>query len=55
MRGKMHAFSSFRDVLAEQMLSAMPELKEDVEKVLAATGGRGPGNGNEGFGPRPET
>jgi mediator of RNA polymerase II transcription subunit 10 len=54
MRGKMHAFASFRDILAEQMLSAMPELKEDVEKVLAATGGKRPGNGNEASGSRPE-
>lgn len=39
MRGKQSAFASFRDVLAEQMSSAMPELREDVAKVLEATGG----------------
>lgn len=39
MRGKQTAFASFRDVLAEQMSSAMPELREDVAKVLEATGG----------------
>ncbi|KAH6606836.1 hypothetical protein Trco_005989 [Trichoderma cornu-damae] len=39
MRGKMNAFGSLRDVLAEQMCSAMPELREDVARVLEATGG----------------
>lgn len=39
MRGKQSAFASFRDILAEQMSSAMPELREDVAKVLEATGG----------------
>ncbi|KAK5989913.1 Mediator of RNA polymerase II transcription subunit 10 [Cladobotryum mycophilum] len=41
MRGKMNAFASFRDVLAEQMSTAMPELREDVARVLEATGGSG--------------
>jgi mediator of RNA polymerase II transcription subunit 10 len=56
-RGKMGAFASFRDILAEQMLSAMPELKEDVEKVLAATtpAASDAGNGNGADGPRPES
>ncbi|EOO04144.1 putative mediator of rna polymerase ii transcription subunit 10 protein [Phaeoacremonium minimum UCRPA7] len=39
MRGKMHAFSGFRDVLAEQIAAGMPELKEDVAKVVTSTGG----------------
>lgn len=39
MRGKVNAFASFRDVLAEQMASAMPELRDDVARVLEATGG----------------
>ncbi len=39
MRGKMHAFGSFRDVLAQNMTTAMPELKDDVDRVLEATGG----------------
>ncbi|CAM1505286.1 Fc.00g109230.m01.CDS01 [Cosmosporella sp. VM-42] len=41
MRGKMNAFGTFRDVLAEQMSAAMPELREDVAKVVEATGGKG--------------
>jgi len=40
MKGKMEAFMSFRDVLAEEMERAMPELKEDVERVLEETGGK---------------
>ena len=40
MKGKMEAFSSFRDILATEMGKAMPELREDVGKVLEATGGK---------------
>lgn len=40
MRGKMNAFGTFRDVLAEQMNAAMPELRDDVAKVMEATGGK---------------
>ncbi|KOS19270.1 Mediator of RNA polymerase II transcription subunit 10 [Escovopsis weberi] len=39
VRGKRRAFASFRDVLAEQMAAAMPELRDDVARVLEATGG----------------
>ncbi|KAK3995962.1 mediator complex, subunit Med10 [Cladorrhinum sp. PSN332] len=39
-RGKSHAFRDFRDVLAGEMMVALPELKEDVERVLDATGGQ---------------
>ncbi|KAB5516920.1 transcription factor subunit Med10 of mediator complex-domain-containing protein [Coniochaeta sp. 2T2.1] len=39
-RGKEMAFTKFRDVLAEEMGRAMPELKQDVERVVEATGGR---------------
>ncbi|KAI0602887.1 mediator complex, subunit Med10 [Biscogniauxia sp. FL1348] len=39
MRGKQNAFASFRDVLAGEMEKAMPELREDVARVLSATGG----------------
>jgi mediator of RNA polymerase II transcription subunit 10 len=51
MRGKMNAFGNFRDVLAEQMNAAMPELREDVARVVEATGGRaGEVNGGQGEG-----
>ncbi|KAL1864634.1 hypothetical protein VTK73DRAFT_5762 [Phialemonium thermophilum] len=38
-RGKMRAFAAFRDVLAAQINAAMPELRDDVRRVLDATGG----------------
>jgi mediator of RNA polymerase II transcription subunit 10 len=40
MKGKVEAFGDFRDILAEQMAKANPELKDDIERVLDATGGR---------------
>ncbi|KAM0562093.1 hypothetical protein ACHAPJ_002537 [Fusarium lateritium] len=43
MRGKLNAFGTFRDVLAENITSAMPELRDDVVQVVEATGGVPPG------------
>lgn len=40
MKGKQDAFASFRDVLAGEMGRVMPELREDVGRVLEETGGR---------------
>lgn len=42
MHGKQAAFRSFRDVLAGEIAKAMPELREDVDRVLAATSGDAP-------------
>ncbi|KAI2717601.1 transcriptional regulator family: Fungal Specific TF [Penicillium roqueforti] len=39
LRGKREAFASFRDVLAREMRSAMPECRSEVDRVVAATGG----------------
>lgn len=39
MKGKKEAFGSFRDVLAREMASALPEVRADVEKVVRETGG----------------
>ncbi len=39
MRGKMEAFADFRDVLAEKMRDAMPEVEGDVDRCVTATGG----------------
>lgn len=39
LRGKREAFASFRDVLAREMRSAMPECRGEVDRVVAATGG----------------
>jgi hypothetical protein len=41
MLGKEAAFASFRDTLAREMVSAMPELRGDVRAVVEATGGKG--------------
>ncbi|KAL4811466.1 mediator of RNA polymerase II transcription subunit 10 [Aspergillus unguis] len=39
LKGKKEAFASFRDVLAREMRSAMPEVRGEVERVVTATGG----------------
>lgn len=38
-RGKERAFAGFRDVLAREMTSALPEVAADVARVVEATGG----------------
>lgn len=40
MKGKSEAFGSFRDVLAREMETALPEMREAVSQVLQNTGGR---------------
>ncbi|KAH0537413.1 hypothetical protein GP486_008829, partial [Trichoglossum hirsutum] len=37
VRGKADAFAAFRDVLAEEIASALPALKHDVDRVLRET------------------
>lgn len=39
MKGKQEAFASFRDILAREMASALPEVRSDVEQVVRQTGG----------------
>jgi mediator of RNA polymerase II transcription subunit 10 len=46
-RGKAHAFRGFRDVLARELGSALPEVRGDVERVLEGTGGRTVEEGEE--------
>ncbi|KAJ5748296.1 uncharacterized protein N7511_009992 [Penicillium nucicola] len=43
LRGKREAFGSFRDVLAREMRSAMPECRGEVDRVVVASGGKVPG------------
>lgn len=38
-KGRSEAFASFRDILAEQMMVGIPDIKDDVKQVLQATGG----------------
>ncbi|KAL1961286.1 hypothetical protein VTO42DRAFT_14 [Malbranchea cinnamomea] len=40
LKGKVEAFAGFRDILAQEMASAMPECRREVKRVVAATGGR---------------
>ncbi|GAD95002.1 predicted protein [Paecilomyces variotii No. 5] len=44
LKGKKEAFASFRDVLAREMRSAMPECRGEVDRVVRATGGTVPEN-----------
>ncbi|EYE99355.1 mediator complex subunit NUT2 [Aspergillus ruber CBS 135680] len=37
LKGKREAFASFRDVLAREMRSAMPECRGEVERVMRET------------------
>ncbi|PLB42027.1 mediator complex subunit NUT2 [Aspergillus candidus] len=39
LKGKQEAFRGFRDVLAREMRSAMPECRGEVDRVITATGG----------------
>lgn len=39
MKGKKEAFGSLRDVLAREMSNALPELRDDIDRVLIETGG----------------
>lgn len=39
LKGKKEAFASFRDVLATEMRSAMPECRREVDRVVANTAG----------------
>jgi mediator of RNA polymerase II transcription subunit 10 len=39
LRGKREAFASFRDVLAREMRSAMPECRGEVDRAVAVSGG----------------
>lgn len=39
LKGKREAFAGFRDVLAREMRSAMPECRGEVDRVVVATGG----------------
>ena len=38
LKGKSEAFAGFRDMLAEEMIKAIPECKGDVERILAGGG-----------------
>jgi mediator of RNA polymerase II transcription subunit 10 len=39
LKGKTEAFAQFRDILAKDLVGAVPELKSDVKRVVESTGG----------------
>jgi mediator of RNA polymerase II transcription subunit 10 len=39
-KGRTEAYASFRDILADQMMVGIPDIKDDVKKVLQASGGQ---------------
>lgn len=47
LKGKRAAFVSFRDVLARELRSAMPECRSEVDRVLALTGGADSSGGDD--------
>ena len=40
LKGRSEAFASFRDILGQQMMVGIPEIKDDVQRVVEASGGR---------------
>lgn len=48
LKGRADAFGMFRDVLAREMVGALPGLGGEVGRVMAAVGGDGGGGGGGG-------
>ena len=38
-KGRTEAFASFRDILGQQMAAGIPDIKDDVRRVVEASGG----------------
>ena len=38
-KGRSEAFGTFRDLLGREMMSAIPDIREDVREVVEASGG----------------
>jgi mediator of RNA polymerase II transcription subunit 10 len=39
-KGRAQAFADFRDILGKEMMSAIPDIRDDVRMVLEASGGQ---------------
>ncbi|KAK3669689.1 RNA polymerase II mediator complex subunit [Recurvomyces mirabilis] len=39
LKGRSEAFAQFRDILAREMMSGIPDIKDDVREIAASTGG----------------
>ena len=40
LKGKSEAFAQLRDILAKEIMTAMPEVRNEVKRVVESTGGR---------------
>ena len=40
LKGRSQAFADFRDILAREMMVALPECTEDIKKAVQSTGGQ---------------
>jgi len=40
LKGRSEAFAHFRDILGREMMSGIPEIADDVRKVVEASGGK---------------
>ncbi|KAK5110056.1 hypothetical protein LTR62_006300 [Meristemomyces frigidus] len=40
LKGRSEAFARFRDILAREMMSGIPEVREDVVEIVSYTGGQ---------------
>jgi mediator of RNA polymerase II transcription subunit 10 len=38
LKGRSQAFADFRDILAREIMSALPDCKQDIDMVLESTG-----------------
>ncbi|KAJ5122562.1 Mediator complex subunit Med10 [Penicillium atrosanguineum] len=50
LKGKREAFAGFRDVLAREMRSAMPECRGEVDRIVAASASASAGDQRDGAG-----
>lgn len=39
-KGRSEGCAQFRDILAREMMSAIPDIKDDVKRVVQASGGQ---------------
>ncbi|KAJ9629884.1 RNA polymerase II mediator complex subunit [Taxawa tesnikishii (nom. ined.)] len=40
LKGRSQAFADFRDILAREMTSALPDCRDDIRKIVESTGGK---------------
>ena len=40
LKGRSEAFASFRDVLGAEMMSGIPDIREETRSVVQSSGGR---------------